>query len=317
MASNIAGGVYPNRKLIPVNEFQTILFELLLQNELDENHKEKYCEFFIKNSNEEFIEDIPYDFITKVIYTRNIYDTQVLETIFDDLKTHISILNNYDTTQKDLAQSCLKKIIRHIRLALVQNEFIAEKQGEVSRLTWELQEARSSLEVLSRDLDKKVLETEKNIHINQMSVLGVFAGVVTAFIGGFGVTINIFTNLVNKVPMSKIITLSSLLFIGISCVIYLLLGMSSRMIQEEEKDEAAKKTFYRIVRILALICLGAALIYQLQFSNENPIFIQQGLWYTKIFKRIEIGITITMMILTIFPLPIFKVKNWINRKWET
>lgn len=315
MAASIAGGVYPNRNLIPVDEFQTILFELLSQNEIDHSHKKKYCDFFIKKSNDEFIEDIPYDFITRVIYARNIYDTQVLETIFDELQTYI-MQERYDAIQKDLAQSCLKKIIRHIRLALVQNEFIGDKQGEVSRLTWELQEARRSLEELSKDLDKKVLETEKNIHINQMSVLGVFAGVVTAFIGGFGVTINIFSNLVNKVPMPKIIAISSLLFIGISCVIYLLLGMSSRMIQEEEKDEAAKKTFYRIVRILALMCLGAALIYQLQFSNENPLFTQQGLWYTQMSKWVEIGITIVMIGLAIFPLPIFKIKNWVNRKWE-
>lgn len=317
MAASIAGGAYPNRKLIPVDEFQTILFELLLQNEIDEIHKKKYCDFFINKSNEEFIEDIPYDFITKVIYTRNIYDTQVLETIFNELQTYIDIQENYNVPQRDLAKSCLKKIIRHIRLALVQNEFIEEKQGEVSRLTWELQEARRSLEELSKDLDKKVLESEKNIHINQMSVLGVFAGVVTAFIGGFGVTMNIFSNLVNKVPMPKIIALSSLLFIGISCVIYLLLGLSSRLIQEEEKDEAAKSTFYRIVRILALMCLGAVLIYQLQFSNENPLFAQQGLWYTKKFKDIERYITIAMIVLTIFPLPIFIAKNWINGKWES
>lgn len=235
MAASIAGGAYSNRKLIPVDEFQTILFELLLQNDIDEIHKKKYCDFFIKKSNEEFIEDIPYDFITKVIYTRNIYDTQVLETIFDELQTYIDIQENYDVPPKDFAKSCLKKIIRHIRLALVQNEFIEEKQGEVSRLTWELQEARRSLEELSKDLDKKVLESEKNIHINQMSVLGVFAGIVTAFVGGFGVTMNIFSNLVNQVPMPKIIALSSLLFIGISCVIYLLLGMSSRLIQRRRK----------------------------------------------------------------------------------
>lgn len=64
------------------------------------------------------------------------------------------------------------------------------------------------------------------------------------------------------------------------------------------------------------MCLGAVLIYQLQFSNENPLFAQQGLWYTKKFKDIEKYITIAMIILTIFPLPIFIVKNWINGKWE-
>jgi hypothetical protein len=313
--AGVAGGTYPNRKLTPVDEFQRILLELLLQRELDTDHKKKYGKFFIEKSNDEFIEDIPYDFITKIIYAYNIYDTQVLETIFDELETYIDIDEESDETQKKFANSCLKKIIRHIRLALVQNEFIGEKQGEVSRLTWDLQEARNSLEELSKDLDKKVLETEKNIHINQMSVLGVFAGVVTAFIGGFGVTMNIFSNLVNKVPIPKIIAIASLLFIGIACVIYLLLAMSSRVFKEEGTDEGGKRTFYRIVRILALMCLGAALIYQLQFSKENPIFTQQGIWYTNVFKWGEIIITAVMIGLVIFPLPIFKIKNWVNRKW--
>lgn len=198
----------------------------------------------------------------------------------------------------------------------MQYEFISERQQEVSELNYQVQRARESLYEVSSELEKKVLEAEKNIHTNQMSVLGIFAGIVTAFIGGFGVTINIFSNLVNKVPMPKIVSISSLLFIGIACVIYLLLVMSSRMIQEEEKDEAAKKTFYRIVRILALMCLGSALIYQLQFSNENPLFTQQGLWYTQMSKWIEISVTLLMISLAIFPLPIFKIKNWVNEKWE-
>lgn len=314
--AGVAGGVYPNIKLTPVDEFQRVLLELLLQRELDIDHKNRYGEFFIKNSNDEFIEEIPYDFITKIIYSYNIYDTQVLETIFDELERYIDLSEEFDESQKKYANSCLKKIIRHIRLALVQNEFIGGKQGEVSRLTWDLQEARTSLEELSKDLDKKVLESEKNIHINQMSVLGIFAGVVTAFIGGFGVTMNVFSNLVSNVPISKIIFMASLLFIGIACVIYLLLAMASRKIQDEEKDEAAKKTFYRIVRILALICLGSALIYQLQFSKENPLFTQQGLWYTQMSKWIEISVTLLMIVLAIFPLPIFKIKNWVNEKWE-
>lgn len=63
------------------------------------------------------------------------------------------------------------------------------------------------------------------------------------------------------------------------------------------------------------MCLGVALIYQLQFSKENPIFTQQGIWYTNVFKWGEIIITAVMIGLAIFPLPIFKIKNWVNRKW--
>lgn len=309
----------PMRKLYssdlkPSNEFEEILFSLLLKQRLKYDEKKKYGDYFIKMSSEEFIEVIPYDVLTKFIYTYNIFDTTVLDTMFNEIQSYINQDEISEKINKEKSIKCLNKIIRHIHLALVQYDFISERTTDINKLNWELQQARESLDVLTNDLDKKVNEVEKSIYSNQMSVLGIFAGVVVAFIGGFGVTVNVFSNLVNNVPINKIIIITSLLFIGISCTIYLLLMVSSGITKHEKLSLRADKVFYKTVRILALICLGSALIYQLQFSKENPILITKGLWYEKTFKFIEVFVTIIMIFFVIVPKPLFKLKNIINNK---
>lgn len=300
--------------LTPSNEFEEILFSLLLKQRLEFDEKKKYGDYFIKNSSDEFIEVIPYDILTKFIYTYNIFDTTVLDTMFNEIQKYIKEDEITEKIKKEKSIKCLNKIIRHIHLALVQYDFISERTFEISKLNWELQQARDSLDILTSDLDKKVNEVEKNIYSNQMSVLGIFAGVVVAFIGGFGVTVNVFSNLVNNVPINKIIVISSLLFIGISSTIYLLLMVSSGITSREKLALRADKVFYKTVRILALICLGSALVYQLQFSKENPILITQGLWYEKTFKYVEIFVTVIMIFFVTIPKPLFKLKNIINNK---
>lgn len=305
---------FSGNKLRPSNEFEEVLLNLLLKQKLENDERKTYGKYFIDKSSDQFIEEIPYDIITKFIYSYNIFDTTVLDTIFNEIQRYIKDDESFEIIQKENSIKCLNKIIRHIHLALVQYDFISERTTDIYKLNWELQQARNSLDILTNDLDKKVNEVEKNIYSNQMSVLGIFAGVVVAFIGGFGVTVNVFSNLVNKVPLNKIIVISSLLFIGISCTIYLLLTISSGITGHGKLSLSADKVFYRTVRILALICLGSSLVYQLQFSKTNPLLINQGIWYEEHYKQIEIVITIVMMLVVIVPKPLFKIKNKINHK---
>lgn len=310
-------GVGTMRKTIAgADDFQRILFELLLtsNNEsLDEKKKKEYSDFFINESSEEFIEDIPYDIITEFIYEKNIYNIENLNTIFRELEETIERDTKSDTDKKILAKKCLKKLIRNIRLALVQQKYISDKRNEIYILNSKIDEAQATLQRVQKELDDKVKDVEKNIYSNQMSVLGIFASVVVVFIGGFGASVNLISNLVNSVPLTKILMISSLLFMGIACIVYLLLVISSRITKHGNIPEVANKTFYRIFRILALLCLVSALIYQLQFSRTSFSLIQQGIWYSEGAKAIEFLITIIMIVIVLIPKPVFVLKNWLNR----
>ncbi|MFK4965180.1 hypothetical protein [Lactococcus garvieae] len=304
--------VTAGEELVPRNELEKQLFSLLKREKLEDKDKENYKIFFLAKANDEFIEELPYDRITQFIYSEKIYETSVIDQVIAELIEYVRLDEKGVESQKKYAEKCLQKILRHIHLALVQYDFIEknieEKQSSINSIMQELYKAQTELE----SFNSKVTEVEKSIYTNQMSVLGIFAGIVTAFIGGFGVTINVFSNLVNKVPLAKIVSISSILFIGIVCVIYLLLTISSRIINHERLNENAKRVFYLVIRILALMCLGSALIYQLQFSNSTPIFEQQGIWYWQVAKWVEIFITVGFLFLVIFPKPIFIAKNKIN-----
>lgn len=315
-------------EIIPRNDLENILFNLLRKPKdmvLAEDRKTEYKEYFLVKSNDKFIEDLPYDVITKYIYKNKIFDpsgieetiTEIIGLIYDDEKS--------DASQKQAAEKCLKKIVRHIHLALVQYEFIIEnikeKESDIQSINESIAEikestteAQNSLNTFSTNLDDKVKEVEKSINGNQLAILSIFAGIVTTFIGGFGVSINVFSNLVNKVPLPKIIATSSILFIGISCVIFLLLATAARIVNHDLFFLHNKHTLLSVIRVLALICLGAVLVYQLEFSKTNPIMASQGIWFEQYAKVIEILVTIFMIGIVIIPKPIFKLYRWIGNK---
>lgn len=315
-------------EIIPRNDLENILFNLLRKPKdmvLNEDRKTEYKEYFLVESNDKFIEDLPYDVITKYIYKNKIFDPSGIEETITEIIGLICDDEKSDESQKQAAEKCLKKIVRHIHLALVQYEFIIEnikeKESDIQSINESIAEikestteAQNSLNTFSTSLDYKVKEVEKSINGNQLAILSIFAGIVTTFIGGFGVSVNVFSNLINKVPMSKIIISASILFIGISCVIFLLLVTAAHIVNHYSFFENNKRTLVLVIRLLALICLGAALIYQLEFSKENHIMIKQGIWFEQYAKWIEIGITVLMIGIAAIPKPIFKLHKWIEDK---
>lgn len=115
-------------------------------------------------------------------------------------------------------------------------------------------------------------------------------------------------------PLPKIIATSSILFIGISCVIFLLLATAARIVRHDLFFLHNKHTLLAVIRVLALICLGSVLVYQLEFSKANPIMASQGIWFEQYAKVIEILVTIFMIGIVIIPKPIFKLYRWIGNK---
>lgn len=304
--------------ITPRDDFEKEVFSMLVLTNLELEAKDRYKKYFLRVANDAFIEQLPYDRITEFIYNKRLYDTSGIDLVIAEIVESIRKDELSTDIQRTSAESCLEKIRRHIHLALVQYEFIVEnieeKQTSINDLNMKLYQAQQNLEILSRELESKVSEVEKSINGNQLAILSIFAGIVTTFIGGFGVSINVFSNLVNKVPLPKIIATSSILFIGISCVIFLLLATAARIVRHDLFFLHNKHTLLSVIRVLALICLGAVLVYQLEFSKTNPIMASQGIWFEQYAKVIEILVTIFMIGIVIIPKPIFKLYRWIGNK---
>lgn len=304
--------------ITPRDDFEKEVFSMLVLTNLELEAKDRYKKYFLRVANDAFIEQLPYDRITEFIYNKRLYDTSGIDLVIAEIVESIRKDELSTNIQRTSAESCLEKIRRHIHLALVQYEFIVEnieeKQTSINDLNMKLYQAQQNLEILSRELESKVSEVEKSINGNQLAILSIFAGIVTTFIGGFGVSINVFSNLVNKVPLPKIIATSSILFIGISCVIFLLLATAARIVRHDLFFLHNKRTLLSVIRVLALICLGAVLVYQLEFSKTNPIMASQGIWFEQYAKVIEILVTIFMIGIVIIPKPIFKLYRWIGNK---
>ncbi|MDU8932104.1 AAA family ATPase [Lactococcus cremoris] len=304
--------------ITPRDDFEKEVFSMLVLTNLELEAKDRYKKYFLRVANDAFIEKLPYDRITEFIYNKRLYDTSGIDLVIAEIVESIRKDDLSTDIQRTSAESCLRKIRRHIHLALVQYEFIVEnieeKQTSINDLNMKLYQAQQNLEILSRELESKVSEVEKSINGNQLAILSIFAGIVTTFIGGFGVSINVFSKLVNKVPLPKIIATSSILFIGISCVIFLLLATAARIVRHDLFFLHNKHTLLAVIRVLALICLGSVLVYQLEFSKANPIMASQGIWFEQYAKWIEIGITVLMIGITAIPKPIFKLHRWIENK---
>ena len=304
--------------ITPSDDFEKEVFSMLVLTNLELEAKDRYKKYFLRVANDAFIEQLPYDRITEFIYNKRLYDTSGIDLVIAEIVESIRKDDLSTDIQRTSAESCLEKIRRHIHLALVQYEFIVEnieeKQTSINDLNMKLYQAQQNLEILSRELESKVSEVEKSINGNQLAILSIFAGIVTTFIGGFGVSINVFSNLVNKVPLPKIIATSSILFIGISCVIFLLLATAARIVRHDLFFLHNKHTLLAVIRVLALICLGSVLVYQLEFSKANPIMASQGIWFEQYAKVIEILVTIFMIGIVIIPKPIFKLYRWIGNK---
>ena len=304
--------------ITPRDDFEKEVFSMLVLTNLELEAKDRYKKYFLRVANDAFIEQLPYDRITEFIYNKRLYDTSGIDLVIAEIVESIRKDELSTDIQRTSAESCLEKIRRHIHLALVQYEFIVEnieeKQTSINDLNMKLYQAQQNLEILSRELESKVSEVEKSINGNQLAILSIFAGIVTTFIGGFGVSINVFSNLVNKVPLPKIIATSSILFIGISCVIFLLLATAARIVRHDLFFLHNKHTLLAVIRVLALICLGSVLVYQLEFSKANPIMASQGIWFEQYAKVIEIFVTILMIGIVIIPKPVFKLYRKIGNK---
>lgn len=121
----------------------------------------------------------------------------------------------------------LNKIHRHYKLALIQKNFILRTTIEVEERANELKEKTKAIEQKMSELD----ETKSSIYTDFIAILGVFSAFVFVMFGGIDVARAIFDigNDLQTLDLSRMITISSLMLIGVLTLMYSLLLWVARI----------------------------------------------------------------------------------------
>lgn len=210
------------------------------------NHSNQYNSELLRNRFESFMNTInetrfeygliPYDKLTEIVFKEASEDSQFIFT--QDLKQKaIDFFLNDETENSERNQKCFYKIIRHINLALTQKSTIIEKKiAEIKRLQYDNQDlqlqyiqlndkAEKQFKAIQQDAKKNIENLKKEMKkqydgmmSQYISILGIFAGILMGAFGAIQGFTSLFNN-ANKLPLGKILIISS---IGASSVILIL-----------------------------------------------------------------------------------------------
>lgn len=180
---------------------------------------------------------IPYDQIAGVVYENENSDENN-EILFGNISL---ILTSYTGNSCENLKKNLEKIQNNYTLAQVQKEYILKNSKNAHRLLLEQK-------CFSEDLDKKlkvldettekigsdvddIHDTKSSIYTDFIAILGVFSAFVFVLFGGIEIARAVFDigDDLQTVDLSKMITISCLMLIGILTLLYSLLLWIARI----------------------------------------------------------------------------------------
>ncbi|HEO2540781.1 TPA: hypothetical protein ACGMOQ_001231 [Streptococcus agalactiae] len=226
---------------------------ILLEIDISDQQK-KEGKFLLKTYHSELDDPtltIPYNQIAEFVY-QNTESNESNEILNHNIKTLLSTYEgkNYDT----LAQN-LEKIRNNYTLSQIQKEFILKNSQEAKDVLKEiapelktLAKATSKLSATNDELKKQSAEaedvlkkvkqevddvrnTKSSIYTDFIAILGVFSAFVFVMFGGIDVARAIFDigNDLQTLDLSRMITISSLMLIGVLTIMYSLLFWIARI----------------------------------------------------------------------------------------
>ncbi|WFM81260.1 hypothetical protein [Streptococcus ruminicola] len=180
---------------------------------------------------------IPYDQIAGVVYENENSDENN-EILFGNISL---ILSSYKGNSYENLEKNLRKIQNNYTLAQVQKEYIIKNSKNAQRLLLEQK-------CFSEDLDKKlkaldettekigsdvddIHDTKSSIYTDFIAILGVFSAFVFVLFGGIEVARAVFDigDDLQTMDLSKMITISCLMLIGVLTLLYSLLLWIARI----------------------------------------------------------------------------------------
>lgn len=219
---------------------------------------------------------IPYEYIAKQVFEE--------DGKFFDLSNYEQSNNSmyYATNEKLLIDSCknnrqktivsrnLKKIERHLKLSIVQKQYIQVNYLQAKRETEILKGTVIDLEKKASDLkqdiedEKSKLENMKSgLYTEFIAILGVFSSFVFVMFGGFSALSDILANLGrSSVSIVRTLQISSILIAFITTILYMLLLYVGKIVGKEIINQGEKNIFKRHkFYILILLVSGVSIIF--------------------------------------------------------
>lgn len=209
----------------------------------------------------------PYDYITQYIFEHDeINNPDEAVMTFSALREMYKSKTGND---EDFIYNLLNSIERHIRLAIIQQDYILKQTKEVIRLNdsvnnelvstkKDMNELRSSIQDMKVD--------KASVYTDFIAILGIFSALLFGLFVGFDVFKEFVVSMATTAKISRSIIMGSLLLIGLVSLVFLLLEgiakLTDRNLKSCCKDSICKHNIYQRypVFFISLLILTSAIL---------------------------------------------------------
>lgn len=187
---------------------------------------------------------IPYHDITRFIYN---YENEIaiddLNLIMDSIETHFDSLED----DKQSTIDCFKKYKNHISLASTQKYYIQKVAAEAFKASRE-----------AIDVAKESKEIQKDMMVNYVTILGIFASIIITIFGGMQIISATSKLLQSSIKLPTLVMVLSLLTLLIIIILGVLLSWINN-IKNNEKDMPAVS--YALIFLTSILAISGTYIY--------------------------------------------------------
>lgn len=170
---------------------------------------------------------------------------EIAMSIYNSNENEITSVNDYilkiehwieeDSINRNI--DYLKKYIRHIKLSMVQREFI---NRNINSLEPKLEETEKKLEKAEKKLEE-IENIKGNIYTEFIAILGIFSTLFFALFGGFQGITETFSNIASNSSMGDILMIISMLFAALSIFCFAMLYWIAKITDRNVKTCGCKE----------------------------------------------------------------------------
>ena len=231
-------------------QISTSLIQFLLVYDISKLDNNKIIKTLQDNLSEENLA-IPYDYIADYVY-QNENSNELNEKLNKNIDYLSTTIEADDTARKSILDKNLKKISSNYSLSQVQKSYISKVAREVEQGLKNVNTQLNQVNTLLQDAQKQsedsneILEavqkqsneiekTKSSIYTDFIAILGIFSAFVFVMFGGIDIARAVFDigdDLLNM-DLSRMITISCLMLIGVITLLYSLLLWIARITNKE------------------------------------------------------------------------------------
>lgn len=235
--------------LILDDEFYDAIKNVCFEFKVNEPSLTTIKNFFSQNESKKFTHEVPYEYITHVIYKRA---EEVDYTIVDDKLTSIATaisnkITPYDDYDKKVLEKVFRKFRRHLLLSIYQKSYITKITKENAVQAGDLAKEAKDVATTAKDTSdkaKKLSEKARlmydNMMVNYITILGIFASIIITVFGGINLTNATVKLIDSNHDLPVMVFVISFLMIGFISILIVLITWISSLRNESEYRSAVK-----------------------------------------------------------------------------